>query len=70
LGPPPGSATVVFVPSAVIRVMRPASISTRMTLPSGIATGPSGKRRPSAMVVNSVMILSGRVGLVPASAPA
>jgi hypothetical protein len=62
--------TAVFVPSGEMRVMRPASISTKMTLPSGIATGPSGKRKPLATVVKSVMILSGRVGLVPASAPA
>ncbi|MCU0892359.1 MAG: hypothetical protein MUE77_11620 [Sandarakinorhabdus sp.] len=51
LGPPPGSATVWVRPSGATRVMRPGRISTTSTLPSAMATGPSGKPRPSASIV-------------------
>ena len=51
-GPPPGSATISFDPSGLTRVIRPLAVSVRITLPSGIATGPSGKRKPSATVSN------------------
>ena len=40
---------VSFVPSGSTRVSRGASISTTITLPSGIATGPSGKCSPEAI---------------------
>ena len=42
LGEPLISATVDLVPSGETRVRRDANISVSMTLPSGIATGPSG----------------------------
>src|SRR5579863_7497909 len=48
-GPPPGLATVCFFPSGLTRVILPAAISTRMTEPSSIATGPSGNLSPDTI---------------------
>src|SRR4029079_15209997 len=62
LGPPAISAIVSFEPSGCTRVSRLPNISTRMTEPSGMATGPSGKRRP---VVISLMSGTGGLCQVP-----
>src|SRR6266481_2538458 len=51
LGPPPRVATTWIFPSGVTRESVRRSISTRMTEPSGIATGPSGKRSPDVICV-------------------
>src|SRR6266568_7968154 len=51
-GPPPSCATTRTLPSGVTRESVRRSISTRITEPSGMATGPSGKRRPEAICVN------------------
>src|SRR2546423_11616264 len=48
LGPPPVSATGSTEPSGETRLMRPPWISTSTTLPSDIATGPSGNFSPLA----------------------
>src|SRR3954453_3380327 len=48
LGPPPVSATTSTEPSAATRLIRWPWISTRTTLPSDIATGPSGNFNPLA----------------------
>ena len=48
-GPPPSVAITWTLPSGVTRESVRRSISTRMTEPSGIATGPSGKRSPEAI---------------------
>src|SRR5215475_688394 len=51
LGLPPGTAMTVRLPSGPIRVTASCSSSTRMTEPSRIATGPSGKRRLEAITL-------------------
>src|SRR3989454_10142490 len=60
-GPPPSRATTWIFPSGVTRESVRRSISTRTTEPSGIATGPSGKRRPDAIClyagVNAVIAI-------------
>jgi hypothetical protein len=48
-GPPPGLATVCLEPSGLMRVISPDQISTTMTEPSSIATGPSGNFRSLAI---------------------
>ena len=48
-GPPPSVAITWTFPSGVTRESVRRSISTRMTEPSGIATGPSGNRSPEAI---------------------
>src|SRR5262250_1925508 len=48
-GPPPSLATTWILPSGVTRDSVRRSISTRMTDPSRMATGPSGKRSPDAI---------------------
>ncbi len=53
LGPPPRVAITCTVPSGVTRESVRRSISTRITEPSGMATGPSGKRRPEAICLTS-----------------
>ncbi len=53
LGPPPGSAITVLVPSGATLVSRPPAISHTITLPSGKAIGPSGKSSPSVMTVTA-----------------
>src|SRR5262249_26166586 len=55
-GPPPSVAITRILPSGVTRDSVRRSISTRMTEPSGIATGPSGKRSPEAICVNAGLI--------------
>src|SRR5919204_2910891 len=55
LGPPPSRATTWTFPSAVTRDSVRRSISTSTMEPSGIATGPSGKRRPEAICVNAAL---------------
>ena len=47
-----------FVPSAAMAVISPEAISTTATEPSGITTGPSGKRRPVASVVRSGVMVT------------
>src|SRR5215831_13092930 len=47
-GPPPVRAMTRTLPSELTRVSVPRLISTRTTLPSGIAIGPSGNSRPLA----------------------
>ena len=48
-------------------VIRPGSISTSAMLPSGMKTGPSGKRSPSvtssksAMILSALFLLRGRI---------
>src|SRR6185295_862668 len=65
-GPPPSVATTWILPSGVTRDSVWRWISTRMTEPSGIATGPSGNRRPdvicfTAGVIVAIVTLLGRV---------
>src|SRR2546425_2078685 len=55
-GPPPSCATTRTLPSGVTRESDRRSISTRMTEPSGMATGPSGKRSPEATCLNVGLI--------------
>ena len=57
LGPPGISAMVSLLPSGLTRVNRGASISTSTTLPSGMATGPSGNSSPDAISVHSPMLV-------------
>src|SRR5262245_32939177 len=52
-GPPPSAAITCTLPSGVTRDSVRRSISTRMTEPSGIAIGPSGKRSPDAICTNA-----------------
>src|SRR5262245_40680828 len=52
LGPPPSVATTWILPSGVTRESVRRSISTRMIEPSGMATGPSGNRRPEVISLN------------------
>src|SRR6266850_6359200 len=71
-GPPPSWATTRTLPSGVTRERVRRSISTRRTEPSGMATGPSGKRSPDAISVNAglipAMVLSPVVAGKPAKA--
>src|SRR5438034_2042992 len=57
-GPPPSLAITSTAPSGVTRESVWRAISTRMTEPSGIATGPSGKRNPDAICVNGGVIVA------------
>src|SRR4029450_1139064 len=68
LGPPPRLAITCCLPSAMTRVSVWRAISTRITEPSGMATGPSGNFRPEVislcgvvMVVLSLLALEGRL---------
>src|SRR5215831_2438861 len=56
-GPPPSVATTWILPSGVTRDSVRRSISTRMMEPSGIATGPSGKRSPEAICLKVGVIV-------------
>ncbi len=51
---PPGEATTCLEPSGFTRVMRPANISTTITEPSSIATGPSGNFRSLVISLKSM----------------
>src|SRR5215207_601743 len=55
LGPPPHSENTEVLPSGVTREQRPLRISVRITAPSGMTTGPSGKPKPLARIFMSVM---------------
>ena len=57
LGPPPSVAITCTLPSGVTRERVWRSISTRITEPSSIATGPSGKRRPEAICLSAGAIV-------------
>src|SRR4030095_12681608 len=57
LGPPPSIATTRTLPSGVTRESVRRSISTRITEPSGMATGPSGKRSPDAICLTDGWIV-------------
>src|SRR2546426_443016 len=57
LGPPPSVAITCTLPSGVTRDSARRSISTRITEPSSIATGPSGKRRPEAICLSAGTIV-------------
>src|SRR3954453_23150484 len=50
-GPPPTWAITSFFPSGHTLVRLPVLISTSTTLPSAMATGPSGKPRPSVITL-------------------
>src|SRR5262245_35274984 len=70
LGPPPSLAMTCCLPSGMTRVSVWRAISTRITEPSGIATGPSGNFRPAVislcgvvMVVLSLLALEGGFAL-------
>ena len=52
-GLPPFSDTTAFLPSDCTRTTVPPRSSTHSTLPSGIHTGPSGKRNPLVISVIS-----------------
>src|SRR5438874_7949087 len=55
-GPPPVSAITSILPFGVTRDSVPRLISTRITLPSGIAIGPSGNCRPEVISRISDMV--------------
>jgi hypothetical protein len=62
LGPPPRFAITRIFPSGVTRESVRRSISTKTIEPSGMATGPSGKRRPEAIsLILGVMVAMTRV---------
>src|ERR671925_1897403 len=66
-GPPRGSATTSTDPSGPTRVSLRFAISVTITLPSLIATGPSGKPSPEAISFTSgISLLQSRLGTVPA----
>src|SRR5207249_7654060 len=52
-GPPPALAISVLLPSGAIRVTFRPEISPRITEPSAIHTGPSGKPRSRARILIS-----------------
>src|ERR1700741_4261779 len=56
-GPPPSVATPWILPSGVTRESVRRSISTSITEPSLIATGPSGNRRPDAICLSAGVIV-------------
>src|SRR3981081_2042716 len=64
---PPVSDTPAFLPSDCTRTTVPPSSSTHRTLPSGIHTGPSGKRNP---LVISVISMAGAKHLLDRSVKA
>src|SRR2546428_12677690 len=66
-GLPPFSDTTAFLPSDCPRTTVPPSSSTHSTLPSGIHTGPSGKRNP---LVISVISMAGAKHLLDRSVKA
>ena len=59
-GPPAISATVSLRPSGHTRVMRGPNISTRTTLPSFMAIGPSGNLSPEVTSVNDGAVVMAR----------
>ena len=68
LGPPPSLAMTCCLPSGMTRVSVSRAISTRITEPSGMATGPSGNFRPEVISLCGVVmvvspLLSLEVGL-------
>src|SRR5215813_5148086 len=56
LGPPPSLAITCCLPSGMTRVSVWRAISTRITEPSGIATGPSGNFRPEVISLCGVVM--------------
>src|SRR4029077_19691557 len=69
-GPPPSLAMTCCLPSGMTRVSVWRAISTRITEPSGMATGPSGNFRPEVislcgvvMVVSPLLALEGGLAL-------
>src|SRR5260370_25968444 len=69
-GPPPSLAMRCCLPSGMTRVSVWRAISTRITEPSGMATGPSGNFRPDVislcgvvMVVSPLLALEGGLAL-------
>src|SRR5260370_42490196 len=58
-GPPPSLAMTCCLPSGMTRVSVWRAISTRITEPSGMATGPSGNFRPEGIsLCGDVMVVS------------
>src|ERR1700736_6401671 len=55
-GPPPSLATTCCLPSGMTRVSVSRAISTRITEPSGMATGPSGNLRPEVISLCGVVM--------------
>src|SRR3990167_3136244 len=58
LGPPPVAENSDTLPSGATREQRLLRISVRITDPSGMATGPSGKPRPVARIRTSLIVSS------------
>src|SRR6267378_2075692 len=67
LGPPPSRAITWILPSGVTRESVRRSISTSTTEPSGMATGPSGNRRPVVISRNAGVEVSTFIARLPAS---
>src|SRR5438128_10230119 len=55
-GPPPSLAITCCLPSGMTRVSVSRAISTRITEPSGMATGPSGNLRPEVISLCGVVM--------------
>src|SRR5947208_6647402 len=66
-GPPPSVAITWIFPSGVTRESVRRSISTGMTEPSGIATGPSGNRRPAVIcrTLGVMVVMKGSFSKIP-----
>src|SRR5258708_36704328 len=56
-GPPPSLAMTCCLPSGMTRVSVWRAISTRITEPSGMATGPSGNFRPEVISLCGVVMV-------------
>src|SRR3954469_24457452 len=56
-GPPPRLAITCCLPSGMTRVSVCRAISTRITEPSGMATGPSGNLSPEVISLCGVVML-------------
>src|SRR5881392_393319 len=56
-GPPPRFAITCCLPSGMTRVSVWRAISTRITEPSGMATGPSGNLRPEVISLCGVVMV-------------
>src|SRR5260370_28251525 len=56
-GPPPSLAMTCCLPSGMTRVSVWRAISTRITEPSGMATGPSGNLRPEVISLCGVVMV-------------
>jgi hypothetical protein len=57
-GPPPRWAITWTVPSGLTRESVWRAISTRITEPSGIGTGPSGNCSPEAICLNAGVMVA------------